>query len=281
MEADHLRLDAGRRDALLHRLGFDKLPDTDLNGLTRLYRSWLQTIPFCGSRKRRYYGADTERPGPLPVMTAQDFVDAFLAEGTGGTCFPTAEALYQMLRSCGFEARRAIGSMLDFPQIPGPNHGTVVVAIDGCDYLVDPFFGSIDPLPLDGSAREAGPSHVSIRLELADGVGEMPVILWRFHTGREWFRFGFDPRYPEVSHALFTERYEKSGGSNSVFNSHLYISRHDDGEVLTIFRGSFYRLKRDGTIDKRSIEMAERDGILVDRFGLAEAMVATIPPDHS
>jgi len=279
LEADHLRLDTGRRDAMLRRLGFDKPPETSLDGLSRLYRGWLRTVPFCGSRKRRYYGVDPERAGPLPVMTAPDFVDAFLAEGTGGTCFPTAEALYQMLRACGFKARRAIGSMLDFPQIPGPNHGTVVAAVDGRDYLVDPFFGSIDPLPLDGSARESGPAHVAIRVEPADGAGDMPVVLWRFHTGREWFRFGFDLRYPEVSHALFTDRYEKSSGPNSVFNSHLYISRHGDGEVLTIFRGSLYRLKDDNTIDKRSIGMAERDGLLVDRFGLAEAMVATIPPD--
>lgn len=279
MEPEHLRLDIRRRDALLRRMDFGGRPPADLENLRRLYRAWLRTVPFCSSRKRCHYDRDPDRAGPLPVMTAPSFVDAFLADGTGGTCFPAAEALYQTLLACGFVARRALGSMLDFSQIPGPNHGTVIVTIDGRDYLVDPFFGSDDPLPLDGSVPEAGPSHLAIRLEADGETGRQPIVLWRFHTGPEWFRFGFDARYPVVSHALFAQRYEQSGGDYSVFNSHLYVSRHSDEEVLTIFRGSFYRLGLDGQIRKRTVGEGERDQLLVEHFGLNATAATGIPPD--
>ena len=281
MEPEHLRLDDARRDALLRRMGLPMPPSVDLEGLRRLYRAWLRTVPFCSSRKRRHYGSEPDRAGPLPVMTAPSFVDGFLADGTGGTCFPTAEAFHQTLVACGFAARRAIGSMLDFAQIPGPNHGTVIVTIDARDYLVDPFFGSDDPLPLDGDAAEAGPDHLAIRYEAAGGADREPLVRWRFHTGPEWFRFGFDSRYPVVEHALFAERYERSGGDFSVFNSHLYISRHGDEQVLTIFRNTFYRLRADGQIDKRPLETGERDRLLTEHFGIDPAMAATIPPDLS
>lgn len=278
MEPDHLRLDLGRRDALLGCMGLREPPSADLDGLRLLYRAWLRTVPFCSSRKRCHYGREPDRAGPLPVMTAPSFVDGFLADGTGGTCFPTAEAFYQTLIACGFAARRALGSMLEFAHIPAPNHGTVIVAVDGRDHLVDPFFGSDEPLPLDGGAA-AGPDHLAIRFEAAAGAERQPVVHWRFHTGPEWFRFGFDARYPVVSHASFAERYERSGGDYSVFNSHLYISRHGDAEVLTIFRNTVYRLEPDGRIDKRPLEKGERDRLLVEHFGLNPAMAATIPAD--
>lgn len=281
MEPEHLRLDAARRDALLRRMGLEEPPPANLQGLRRLYRAWLRTVPFCSSRKRCHYGPEPDRAGPLPVMTAPSFIDAYLADGTGGTCFPTAEAFYQTLLACGFAARRAIGSMLDFAQIPGPNHGSVVVTVDAREYLVDPFFGSDDPLPLDGSAAEAGPVHLAIRLETDVGTAPQPLVHWRFHTGPEWFRFGFDPRYPVVSHALFAERYERSGGDHSVFNSHLYISRHSDEEVSTIFRGTFYRLSADSQIDKRPLERGERNRLLVEHFGMDPTMAAAIPADLS
>ena len=272
-----LALDRPMTEAMLARLGLAAPPSHDMAGLTTLYTAWLQNVPFCSSQKRCHYGADVNRPGPLPVMTAPSYVAAYLEHGTGGTYFPTAEAFFQLLSACGFSARRALGSMLDFPQIPGPNHGTVIVTLDGLDYLVDPFFGSEQPLPLDGAAHSVGRPSLELRSEPAESGGS-PLIFWRFHNARQWMQFGFDRKYPDVTQAHFAARYEASGGANSVFNASLYISRHHGQAVHTIFKNEYFILSPDNAIHREPVA-DRRNELLVDVFGLSVDMAKNIPED--
>jgi arylamine N-acetyltransferase len=127
-----LELDGGLQELVLARLGLPAAPLADLGGLRAIYRAWCANVPFDNVRKMMALRAQNDLP--LPGGGAVSFLENWLAGGTGGTCWPTSNALYELLRSLGFEARRAAGSMRD----PGiVNHATVKVAIDGRDWLVD------------------------------------------------------------------------------------------------------------------------------------------------
>jgi arylamine N-acetyltransferase len=280
MAPDFQGLSEDQRDEVLEALGFGRPPPPSLVGLESLYAAWLDRIPFCSSLKRIHYGSDPTRPGPLPLMAPADYFQNFLEHGTGGTCFPTAEAFFALTRACGYPVRRAIGSMIDFPQIPGPNHGTVVADFDGSTYLVDPFWGSRRALRLDGTAQRAGPDHLKLST-FSDLDDDQPRVQWRFHTSRQEMRFAFSPEHPWTDDAvdadLFRDRYEASSGPNSVFNACLYISRHAQEEVHTIYRGTYFVLKPDNTIREEPVD--NRNELLTGVFGLSEQLVAQIPPD--
>ncbi|MEQ8692450.1 MAG: arylamine N-acetyltransferase [Pseudomonadales bacterium] len=273
-------LSVDERDRILGELGLSEVPSRDLMGLESLYCAWLDRVPFCSSLKRIHYGNEPTRSGPLPVMDPREFFSNFLQHGTGGTCFPTAEAFYALCRSCDFPVRRSIGSMVDFPEIPGPNHGTVVADFEGSTYLVDPFWGSRKALSLNDVPQSVGPEHLA--LSTAKGGEEETLdVLWRFHTARNEMRFAFSPNHSfhtdSVGFSLFRERYEASSGPNSVFNACLYISRHVKNDVHTIFRGTYYVLRDDNTIESESVE--DRNSLLTGVFGLSEQLALQIPPD--
>lgn len=263
---------------VLTRLGIERRPGCDVEGLTHTYEAWSKSVPFCSTRKRLHYGNDIGRAGPLPDATASEFYANFLAHGTGGTCWAAAEALLQLLRALGFEARRVAGSMLEFTQIARPNHGTVLVRIDGTDYLVDPFFRSRAPLPILTTESVIAPlASLAVRAE--PGANGAPhTVHWRFPNNRTWMRFSFDPQHDGTTHAFFQERYEASAGANSIFNTELFISRHVGTDVHTLFKGEHSILHADDRIERKPIA-SRRDELLTDIFGLSDDVVRRLPED--
>ena len=116
---------------MLDRLGFSAPPPVDLDGLTAVYGAWCSRVPFDNLRKLiALHGGE---PGPLPGLGAEDFFDAWLAHGTGGTCWPSANALHALLDSSGF-TRRVTASMFDQGE---RSHGTTIVTLEGVEHLVD------------------------------------------------------------------------------------------------------------------------------------------------
>jgi N-hydroxyarylamine O-acetyltransferase len=119
---------------VLERLGLGEAPPPSLEGLNRLYRAWCRSVPFDNVRKR--IALETNEPAPLPGAHAEDFLGAWLRHGTGGTCWPSSNGLFAVVRACGFDARRISASMWDQGE---PNHGSVLVRIEGEDYVTDSF----------------------------------------------------------------------------------------------------------------------------------------------
>jgi len=264
-------------DQIREKIGLDDDVPLTLAGLTDIYETWCQKVPFCSTLKRVHIATNAE--GAFPATHAEDFFDAYLAHGTGGTCFSTGEAFYQFLRKLGFDVRRVAGTMLDFP-LPGPNHGSVVATIDGIDYMVDPFFGSEIPLPLHGAASEAIKSESRQVKFLADTDDHAWIILWRFPFGTTWMRCGMEDEHLDVPHSFFDERYQASGGPNSAFNTGLYISIHDGPATHAIYK-NFYHIRRpDQPLESRPIDLAERNALLKDVFKFSDEMIALLPPDE-
>ena len=136
-------LNGALQEIVLLRLGFQSRPAANLEGLQAVYRAWCTHVPFDNVRKMIALRSGPDRS--LPGSYAIPFLEGWLADGTGGTCWPTSNALFELLRSLGFAACRITGSMRDLGIV---NHASVKVAVDDRDWLVDSSLLSNVPLPL-------------------------------------------------------------------------------------------------------------------------------------
>ncbi len=103
-------------ERVLMKLGLSEHPASTLDGLQTLYAAWCRKVPFDNVRKLIY--VHQHDPSPLPGDEATDFFEAWLAYGTGGTCWAGNGALYTLLVTLGFEASRGRGTMLVAPTSP-------------------------------------------------------------------------------------------------------------------------------------------------------------------
>ena len=239
---------------VLEKLHFSAPPRASWAGLESLYRAWCRQVPFDNVRKR--IALRTGDPSPLPGGHAEDFFEAWLEHGTGGTCWPAANALHALLKACGFEARRVAGSMLEKAEL---NHASVVVHLDERDYLVDASLLTEAPIPLPQSEKfeNDDPVH-AIRLEpIADGWR----IEWAVPVSRETIPCRLDAR--SVDHDLFREQYELSRLS-SRFNDALYARRNREGAVVSLvgaerFEKNADRVRRSALTQSSAAAALERD----------------------
>jgi N-hydroxyarylamine O-acetyltransferase len=249
------RLSEPLRDRVLERLGFGAPPEPTLAGLNRLYRAWCQSVPFDNVRKR--IALLREEPGPLPAGGAEDFLLGWLRHGTGGTCWPSSNALYATIRACGFAARRVSGSMFEDGS---ENHGTVKVHLDGDVFLADTgmITDRVFPLRRGEKFERDDPLH-PIRVE---PVGDSFRIRFAFpqSTGTMPCRLVNDP----VDHGLYLERYEWSR-KTSPFNRNLYAVRNAGDSVLSFLGRNRFWKTGDG------VSQTE-----LDEDGLAEALVGDL-----
>jgi len=261
------RLDPDRRDAVLDRLGFPAPPPVDLDGLTAIYGAWCARVPFDNLRKLiALHGGAT---GPLPGLGADDFFDAWLAHGTGGTCWPSANALHALLDSIGFSSRRVTASMFDRGE---PSHGTTIVVLDGAEHLVDSSMLTGTPLPLD----PAGPTTTP-----GDGFvhGARPVPEgWLF----EFTRVSVDGPLPcrtlapdATPLAFFEERYEVSR-TWSPFNDHVNVLVNRPHGAISLVGGHRYERPVGGPISELEggpVDEPELRAALMEEIGYSEQLV--------
>jgi N-hydroxyarylamine O-acetyltransferase len=265
------RLPAGLVERVLEKLGFASAPDPDRTGLGRLYEAWCRDVPFDNVRKMIWLRE--EIPGPLPGDDAQDFFEAWLAHGTGGTCWAGNGALHALLRSLGFETRRGYATMMAAPDIP-PNHGTVVVDPgDGPLLLVDASVLFGEPLPLVAGAAVEHPGW-GVRLR-EDEDGKLRLAWRAFHADP------FDCRIEATDADRETfSRFHEVTRAWSPFNYSLSARRNVDHRVIGASFGRIARLEGTGPIafdEEPSRESRKR--LLVDELGISEEMADRLPED--
>src|SRR5438477_9902750 len=105
------RLPMSLVERVLERFGIRSAPAPDHVGLHTIYAAWCTHVPFDNVRKM--IALRTDDTGPLPGGDAEDFLATWLAHGTGGTCWPSSNALFALVDALGFDARRVTGSMGD------------------------------------------------------------------------------------------------------------------------------------------------------------------------
>ena len=272
MATERDQLNEALLERILERLGLAERPAPDVDGLATLYAAWAGAVPFDNLRKLIHVASDDA--APLPGDAAPEFFDAWLRWGTGGTCWAGNGALCALLRTLGFDAARGVATMMVAPDLP-PNHGTVVVTVDGRRYLVDASILFAAPLALESDratavdhpawgvrcARRDGRWHVRWRpLHNPDGMDCRIESLWA--TGDEFARFHEDTR------------------GWSPFNYQAYLRRNRGAAVEGLAFGERVTLDAAGGVSRRPLDDAERRRVLVEELGIAEELVARLPADR-
>jgi N-hydroxyarylamine O-acetyltransferase len=258
-------------ERVLAGLGLSLRPEATGEGLRMLFGAWCRTVPFDNVRKLIHLRR--QDAGPLPGDTPAEFFEAWLRLGTGGTCWAGNGALQGLLQSLGFDARRALATMLVSPNLP-PNHGTVVVTLERTRYLVDASMLHDEPLPLNDSAHTSI-GHPAWGVQCVARAGQS-FIRWRpLHT-----LDGLDCRLEalDVSALCFHERHENSRPW-SPFNYALYARVNRGNSVLGTAFGQRVEFDAGGSVRQRPLAPGERAQFLIDELGMDEALVQLLPPD--
>ena len=273
-------IDLALRDAVLERLGLGAPPAPDAAGLTLLYRAWCRAVPFDNLRKLiSLRGGDA---GPLPGLDPADFFTAFLAHRTGGTCWPSNEAMLALLMSSGIEARRAAATMLPVPIPPDsphrPNHGTTIATIEGDEYVVDTSMLSEHPLLLDRSAERVSTPDPVVGID-ADRDGDRWTL--HFQPWRPGGRLACELETTPIGPEVPSLRYEYSR-ARSPFNDTVHARRNLAEYVVIVALGQVFRIDRaTGASVPEDLEgnRARRDAVLIDELGYSNEIVAALPAD--
>lgn len=258
-------------ERVLMRLELSERPAPTLHGLQALYAAWCRKVPFDNVRKLIH--VQSHDPRPLPGDDAVDFFEAWLAYGTGGTCWSGNGALHALLVSLGFDACRGVATMLVAPDIP-PNHGTVVVACDATPYVVDASILHGEPLRLDEQAPTSV-AHPAWGVQCHKRNGRW-LIRWRPMHQPD----GLDCRleHLHVTRETFQERHEQTRPW-SPFNYELHARLHRGSAVVGTARGQRVEFDGSGGVVQKRLEGDDRMRLLVDELGMQEAIVQRLPFD--
>jgi Arylamine N-acetyltransferase len=240
------------------------LPDSvpnDLEGLRKVYAAWCSAMSFDNISKRISLDAGDER---LAGSDAEDYFQNWLENHSGGTCWASSNALYTLIASYGFDARRVAGAMFDLPML---NHGSVKVRIDGLDWLADSSMLTVEPLPLNGELVIKTDGAVRVELEPRD---EGYLVWVDFPPHHEFIpcRLRDDP----VDLALYQERYEASR-QMSPFNERLYF-RKVTPEGLTVILGSSMFRRIGEELDVRELNADELCQTIYEVGGVSESLMS-------
>ena len=248
-------------ERVLERLDINRDLDCDLNGLKTVYAAWCLNIPFDNTAKLIALG--NQSPDPLPGIDAAEFFERYLIHNVGGTCWPTSNALFELLSALGFRARRAAGSMRDTGIV---SHGTTKVRIDDADWLVDSSMLTNGPLPLrtEGFATDDRLVPTEVQLDNGDHV-----IWWDLPPNPEPIPYRL--LHDDVSHDFYSERYEASR-LRSPFNERIYLRRNFGTRIL-ILTGNRRLVRTAGGVEDCTLSEAQLFRSLAEEIGISPTML--------
>ena len=258
-------------ERVLAKLGFAGSPAPTFENLRVIYAAWCRGVPFDNVRKLIHVRAGNS--GPLPGSTAEDFLEAWLKHGTGGTCWSGAGAFHALLALLGFDAARGVGTMLVAPELP-PNHGTVVATFGEARYLVDCSILHGEPLRLEEDA-ETRVEHPAWGVRCARRDGRLRVS-WRplqRLDGLECRLERFGATCPE-----FQDFHDQTRGW-SPFNYEVTARTNRGDRVVGLAFGKAVSLEADGSFRETAVTHADRVRVLIEDIGLSEEIVDQLPED--
>jgi arylamine N-acetyltransferase len=260
------------QERVLALLGFSATPEPTYENLKRLYFTWGQRVPFDNIRKLIYVRSGAA--GALPGRTPDDFFEAWLKHGTGGTCWPSTGALHSLLQSLGYAAERALATVL--PQVHGTSsdHAAVRVTMDGAEYLIDSALRCGEPLRLRTDA-DTGIAHPAWGVQCARRNGQW-YIAWRpLHRVR-----GLTCRIDSfgATEAAYHACYDQTR-TEGPFNHKISFRINRDNQVIGLGFGKMVSLEPDGSVQQRLVTHADRVRFLVEEAGISEEMALQLPQD--
>ena len=205
----------------------------------------------------------SENKQNLPGLDASDFFKNWLEHGTGATCWPMANAFYELLISIGFDARRITGYMRDLGVL---NHGSVKVTINGQNYIADAslLLNKVFLIGQDTLIENDPVFQAEIEKD-----GESHLLWMQTPPGNDFFycRILSNP----VEFPVFDEGYEESR-ERSIFNQRLYVRRNYPGKII-ILRGNTYFSKTIEGIEQRELSGDEVCHTLQKEIGISRKLI--------
>jgi N-hydroxyarylamine O-acetyltransferase len=254
---------------VLEFLDYPGVPDTTAAGLTSIYRAWCRAVPFDNVRK--LIAIRSGAAGRLPGDDPLDFFNALLDDAVGGTCWAGNGALCALLQSLGFDAVRAVGTMVVAPNIP-PNHGSVVVRIGRDRFVTDASIMSVVPVRVaPGESITIDHPAWGVTGHWLDGAF---AIRWRPINRDDAIDCRIDTF--AVDAARFRAQHEATRRW-SPFNTELMLNLVTEDGRIGIARGRKIVIDRNGRVSQE--EIIDRVGFLVDELGISERIAARIPED--
>ncbi|MDX2166767.1 MAG: hypothetical protein SF182_06875, partial [Deltaproteobacteria bacterium] len=156
-----------------------------------------------------------------------------------------------------------------------PNHGSVVVTLEGERWVVDASILHGEPLAM----RDALPSAIDhpawgVAAHWTDGQFR---IRWRnFLTGGEPLDCGFN--HLGASAEEFARRHEMTRDW-SPFNFGVCLNLLRGERRLGAAMGKLASIDERGALSERPVDLAERRRFLVEEAGMSEELVARLPDD--
>ena len=245
---------------VLSALELPAIVSGDITGLRQVYAAWCEKVPFDNIRKM----ITLRSGGTLAGLDADDFFENWLENGSGGTCWPSSNALYVLLKSLGFNARRVAASMFDLGII---NHGTIKIHLDGHDWLVDSSMLTNEPLPLNGELFIGDPS-VGVEVEPLPDT----YLVWIDFVPLPNFvpcRLHIDP----VETPFYHERYEIFSREQSPFNQKLYIRSSGPAGPSVLFGNTKFSRSVDGSVVVREFTPEQLCDYMTEEARISHSLV--------
>jgi N-hydroxyarylamine O-acetyltransferase len=204
-------------DKLLARIGLDRAPAADADGLRVLHRAYLARVPYEG------LAVQLGETGPLDETALAERV---LRDGRGGYCFELNTLLAALLRAAGFVVthhQAVVGG-------EGPtNHMALLVHLDGERWLADAGLGEgfVEPLPFREGRFSIGPLSYSLERE--------PGGTW-WMGQHEWGSFGGFRMAEEASPVSAFEVHHRRLATDpaSSFVQTLVVQQPREDRIVTL-----------------------------------------------
>ncbi|MFE6054256.1 arylamine N-acetyltransferase [Kitasatospora sp. NPDC056446] len=243
-----------------------------LAALTDVYRRWCTRVPFDNLLIRVALAAGGSE---VRGMRPDDFLRTAMARGVGNLCMESAEALQALLTAYGFDAALGLGQIGGDSGTLRTNHVTVVVTVDGFRHVVDTTLLTGTPLALVDGNRTDG--------LVPYAIDRRPDGLWQISTlslvGRKpkLIRILAVTRAPAVAEALY--RSLQGADYRRANGAYFAQLRTEDGAVVTVGRGSWYRTGPAGVERTAIPDEQELHRVLVDVLGVATDTARLLPAD--
>lgn len=208
---DRRILDDAQLERYLARVGLERRPAADVDGLGALHRAQFMTIPF----------ENFEIQLGRPVRLGQDELVAKLVDHRrGGYCFELNGLMLMVLHSLGFTARPLLGRVHLRQPVGGRTHQVNLVEIDGQRWIMDVGFGGAagprGPLPLEVGHVTEGPGW-AFRLVDREPWGLMMQSL-HDDTWRDAYSF-------DLGHSILADFVVANHFTSTSPTSHFVTSR--------------------------------------------------------
>ena len=243
----------------LGRIGLDRV-DLSVDGLDALLRAQMRSIAF-----------ENLEPllGAVPDLSPASVWRKLVSDRRGGYCLELNTLLGSALDAAGFVKRPILGRVRMGAPVGGPrSHYAWIVAIDGCEFLVDSGFGGpgahgIVPLAAVGTEHRIGGRPFRLRADAA--TGEL-VLERREESG--WFAlYGFDP-FPVTAADIEAANFVCARWEKSPFPAHLMLSLHRSDGRVSVFDTSL-TLETAAGVERRTLRSADELAACLDGvFGL-------------